>query len=100
MGLETIQSTHEDLQEVKIIVPFLSAPIGRDFNEAVYTQWADLERVLVQLWRSYPVHVKLVYTTRSEPEGGERVCEFIKNLLPETMKGDAIDLVDSEAYLC
>ena len=100
MGLETIKSTHKDLREVKIIIPFLSTPIDEGFNGAVYIQWVDLDRVLVRLWQSYPVRVKLVYTARGGPEAVERAREFIKKLLPETMKGGVIGLVDGEVDLC
>lgn len=80
-----------------MIIPFLATPIGRDFGEYTYTQWTDLDRVLVQLRQSHSIRAKLVYTARSEPGVGERVCEFIKNLLPETTEGGAINLVDGEA---
>ena len=94
-GLETIGSTHEDLREVKISVPFLSTPIDEGFDEDVYTQWTDLDRVLVQLWRSYSVRTKLIYTARDDLEVGERGREFIGSLLPEAIKGGGIELVDS-----
>ena len=100
VGLRTITSAHKDLREVSIIIPFLATPIDRYFGEGTYRQWTDLDRVLIQLWQSYSVRTKLVYAARGGPEAGERVCEFIRNLLPETMKGGAIDLVGSAVDLC
>ena len=70
-------------------------PYRLGFDEDTYTQWADLDRVLVQLWQSYSIRTKLVYAARGEPEADERVCGFAKNLLPETTKGGAIDLMDN-----
>ena len=99
MGLETIKSAHKDLREVKIIIPFLSTPIDENFNGDFYMQWANLDRVLLQLWQSYSVRTKLVYTARNDPEVGERVCEFIGSLLPEAIKGGGTELVDSQVDL-
>ena len=98
-GLEPIKSTHKDLQGVKVIVPFLSTPIDKGFDEDVYAQWTDLDRVLARLWRSYSVRTRLIYTARNDPEVGESDCEFVGSLLPEAINGGGIELVDSEVDL-
>ena len=95
MGLRTIISTHKDLREVSLIIPFHSTPINKGFHEGVYAQWADLDRVLVQLLQSQPIRVGLAYIAGSDPEVGERVSKFVGSLLPETIKKGAI-VADSE----
>ena len=82
-----------------MIVAFLSTPIDKYFDEDVYIQWTDLDRVLVQLWRSYSVRTKLIYMARSDLEVGERVREFVGGLLPGAIMGGGIELVDSEVDL-
>ena len=99
MGLRTITSTHKDLREVSLIIPFLSIPINEGFGEGVYTQWADLDHALAQLRQSHPIRVRLAYLVGSDPEAGKMASEFIESLLPEAIKGDAIELVDSGAGL-
>ena len=95
LGLKTITSTHKDLREVSLIIPFHSIPINKGFDEGVYTQWADLDRALIQFQLTHPIRTKLLYIAGSDTEAGKRASEFIESLLPEAIKGGAIRLVDS-----
>ena len=97
MTLQTITPKHRDLRQISIRIPFFltvtytygdtisnaTPTIGEPFRE----QWLDLDRLLVQLWESHSIRLRVVYLTR----GDLRDC--IGSLLPEMTKGGLVDLV-------
>jgi hypothetical protein len=95
VALRTIASEHKDLQQISFYNSFgydgVDEPfdIGQIVGGAVYGEWMDLDRLLVQLVESHAVRTK-IYSTKKE---GEVVCTFMKYLLPEMTKRGAIELV-------
>lgn len=96
-GLKTITSKHKDLRLVLLVISFPSSLVDEHFEEGVYTQWMDLDRTLVRLQKSCPLHTELhyYYTAGGDAEAGERVRELLGNLLPESTKTGAVELVHS-----
>ena len=56
-----------------------------------YKQWMDLDRVLVQLWESHSVRVKIAYRSGGK---GEKVPKLIEDLLPETTKKGIVGMAN------
>lgn len=98
MALQTITSKHEDLRQISIRIYddkiFTARPayVQRAFNETAYGQWADLDRLLIQLWESYAIRPKILYSVVKDKEEAVRV--FMGVLLPEVMGRGIIELVN------
>lgn len=94
--LKTITPEHTNLQQISIAVRFYLplAHVYLYFEEGVYAQWVDLDRVLVQLWYSHSVLTKFTYIARRSDVRGV-VQKFIGNLLPEITREGAIGLVNT-----
>ena len=88
MALQTITSSHRDLQQILIYFP---SRYIYTRNQETNRQWMDLDRLLVQLWESHAICTKLMYSETSEDEF---VCGYIRGLLPEVTKGVTIELVN------
>lgn len=91
-GLKTIGPEHRDIQRITVSIRFPSALNNKDFQEEVREQWVDLGRVLTRLWEYYSVRTKLLYCMGGDLHAGEKVCEFIENVLPESTKAGVIEL--------
>ena len=77
------------------IVHILSgAGIDADVREAVgevgYREWLELDRLLVQLWESRPIHLMAVFTK------GQDTGSCIGCMLSEITKRGMIDLVECD----
>jgi len=96
MALQTITSDRRDLH-VSIYVPDYMAYINVDANaeqtigETNFGQWLDLDRILVQLWESRSIRIRVIRTSLRSEKHGMRDC--IGHLLPEMMRRGMIDLV-------
>jgi hypothetical protein len=97
-ALQSITPKHRDLRGISISVPhdlpFGTTGLGvwQAIGEAVFGQWLDLDRLLVQLWESHLIRRKVVCTTRMEERG---TIGHVGCLLPEATKAGMIDLVES-----
>ena len=95
-ALKTITFEHNNFQRVIICVPNSllgnSAPfnIPESVREETYSQWIDLDRVLVRLWE--PRRVRTEALARAGKE--EQLNECLGMLLPEMTKRGAIELLD------
>jgi hypothetical protein len=93
--LQTITPEHGGLRQITVHIPFyliFSANITLAVGEANYGEWLDLDRLLVQLWESHSIRPKVVIMMTQ----GTR--DFVGRLLPETTKGEIINLVDLKIY--
>ena len=96
MTLKTVTPRHIDLQEITISSSTLSRFVRRLPNIRRYAghrlrQWMELDTVLVQLWESHPVHVKIAYCSGVD---WEQVPELIEELMPETTRRGIVETVD------
>jgi hypothetical protein len=98
MALETITSEHRDLRRISIYVLSSSFPsngpvdVRRTVGKETYLQWVMLDHTLVRLWKSHAIRTRVTY---SAVRRKERVCEYIRGLLPEGTKKGIIELVNS-----
>ncbi|KAF9645260.1 hypothetical protein BDM02DRAFT_3120483, partial [Thelephora ganbajun] len=99
LALQSITSEQRYLHQISIYVHFFPsfiddpANLGRIVREDIYRQWAELDRILVQLWESYGIRPKVVYSVERDRE--EMMCRRIGSLLPEITERGIIELVDS-----
>jgi len=100
MALQTITPEHRDLSQVSIYVSDDVASVGanddvkKTIGEAIFGQWLDLDRLLVQLCESCSVRPKVI--REAVVEGGPSTMrDRIGSSLPETTKRGVIDLVRS-----
>lgn len=90
MILQTITPKHQDFRHISIYMPRYipdihpGVHVKRSVGEETYRQWADLDRLLVQLWVSHSVRPKVERDTRY----------YVERLLPAVEGGGVIDLVD------
>ena len=57
-------------------------------------RWSDLDDLLVKLWESYPIRVRIVYPLFRTVDNVRRVKGWIPYLFPELKKRGVIDLVE------
>ena len=84
-ALGTITREHKDLRRILIHIPSpLDEPvkIGETVAEETYSQWLDLDHLLVQLYELQGVHAEVVYVGKKE----EEVWKSLRVLLPKTTK--------------
>jgi hypothetical protein len=78
----------------QIVYNLSDAGIDADVREAVgeagYREWLELDRLLVQLCESHPIHLMAVFTKR------RYMGSSIECLLPEITKRGMIDLVECD----
>ena len=84
-AIKTIKS--KNLQQITIF-SYTRTPLSAQIKEAVHQEWQDLDHLLVQLWTSHSVRLKIMY--RRE-EGENEARGLVQRLLPELTKR-AIDL--------
>ena len=92
-SLKTITADHRDLQQISIRVPYPSdegqhrrTMIGGE-TARPGMRWSDLDRLLVQLWESHSVRLRIVLPwTRDKA----RANGWAGYLLPETTKRGVI----------
>ena len=94
-ALRTITPEHRDLRQISVHVPGYialvdaSAGLEQAVGKAVYRQWLDLDRLLVQLWESRSIRPKLVPGLPMENRKQNIACLF-----PEMTKRGVIDLAE------
>ena len=97
MILKTITLEHLDLRKVSFHChSFYNFGDNRTnartvVGEEMYGHWMDLDRAIIRLWESHAARMEISYRSRGE---GERACEFVGGLLPDTIKRGIIKLVD------
>ena len=94
-ALQTITSRHGDLRQIVIDIydPTFRDPgtdIRQMVGEAVYGEWLDLDRLLVQFWELRSIRLKIVYIMTSEDI--EEAVDCVLCLLPEMTRSGGIDL--------
>ena len=87
--LKTITPKHRDLRQITIRIPYYLTltDAKQTIGEAICGQWSDLDCLLVLLWESRSVRLKVVCAVVR----GIEVC--IGLLLPEATKREIVDLV-------
>jgi hypothetical protein len=99
VALKTLTPRHANLQKVAIHIPIPArlSPVDEPFDVKktvggeVYSQWRDLDCVLVQLWESHAICLQVICSTGGE----EKVArEFIEGLLPEMTKRGRLEMVN------
>jgi hypothetical protein len=94
LPLQTITPTHRDFRHFTIRIPgHLLLPrflvnIKQAIGEAVFGQWLDFDRFLVQLWKSCSVRPRVMYTAQ------RGVADCIGCLLPEVTKRGILNIVE------
>jgi hypothetical protein len=100
-ALKTISPEHRDLRQITIHIPYKSPLTGADANirqaigETDYTQWLNLDRLLVRLWELHSVRPKVAVPTE-QAEGTESMRDYVGHLLPEITNKGIIDLAEYE----
>ena len=64
---------------------------------AAYTEWLELDRILVQLHESHSIRLKVLYNPRIGIEGSRERARM-NVLLPEAMKRGMVGLVRGDEY--
>ena len=90
LALQTITPDHRDFRQISIRMPKLDPSSIVDPTNLrrtpTYSQWMDLDRVLVQLWESHEIRPKVIYEVWEN--GKEAMREYVGCLFPEiTDKG-------------
>jgi len=91
MVLKTLSSTHRDLRQISIFLPFNNSTNVSERLGEIYWQWMDLDGFLIQLWESIKFHTRVVYITAGETEEGRK---RVAMLLPEMTKTGTVEFVD------
>ena len=92
-ALRTITPNHQDLRHLSIQTPQdpnlagAAADPGQTVGETIDRQWSDLDLLLVQFWELRSIRPEVTYPT------GQRMRDFVGNLLPEITKRGIVDLV-------
>ena len=84
--IKTIRS--KNLQQIAIF-SYERTPLSAQIKEAIHREWQDLDHLLVQLWTSHSVRLKIVYW---RGEGQDEARGFAQRLLPELTRRGAIDV--------
>ncbi|KAF9644822.1 hypothetical protein BDM02DRAFT_3190267 [Thelephora ganbajun] len=92
LALQSITSEHRYLHQISIHVPEVPdlASHRRAVSEVTHRQWMDLDRILVQLWESHGIRLKVMYFVTEEKKGIQR--ERIGGLLPKITERGVIEL--------
>ena len=86
--IKTIKS--KNLQQIAIF-SYIYTPLSTQIKEAVHREWQDLDHLLVQLWTSHSVRLKIMYWMW---EGQDEARGFAQRLLPELTRRGAIDVAE------
>jgi hypothetical protein len=101
VALKTLTSRHANFQKVAIHTPIparlspVDEPLDvkKTIGGELYSQWMDLDCILVQLWESHAIRLQVICSTGGE----EKVArEFVEGLLPEMTKRGRLELVNKD----
>jgi hypothetical protein len=104
MALRTVTPDQHHLQQISLYAPghlprrtFRGDPAhGKDaVGESNYRQWLELDHLLVQLWESHSICLKVSYYAPSGKEG-EVASTCVYSLLPEVTSRGIADFVRRE----
>lgn len=95
--LDTITLKHEDFEQVSVYFPFLflsdgtrPVDIRRAVGEEMHSQWVQLDRILVRLWESHSIRLKVICNVNEK--GAKVALEGMKYLLREMAAKGKIEL--------
>ena len=96
MTLQTVTSKHRDIRKIGIrtyglILNDPDADVRQIAGEAVYREWLDLDRLLVQFSELRSIRPKFRFDGMSSDREREAI-NFVSCLLPEMTKRGLIDL--------
>ena len=104
MSLRTTTHNHRNLQRITLDAPSVlygnpnpdpvdPSGVQQAIGGSTYQGWMELDRILVQLWESHSVHLKVLY---SVPRGmaAMKARGFMENLLPEVTRRGVVDLAE------
>ena len=89
LALQTITPRHREFRQISIYIPYAVSRAGQTVGEPFYSQWLDLDSLLVHLWESRSIRTKMMYTMMREKKMSGRM----QRLLPEMTKRGVVDLV-------
>jgi len=103
MALRTVTPDHINLQQISLDASHTTlrlrnfnrvdpANIGDAIGETVYSEWLELDHLLVQLWESHLIHLKVLYNSPKWADR-KRARSFVESLLPEVTTRGAVDLI-------
>jgi hypothetical protein len=93
-ALRTVTPNHRHLQQISLYAHSLcfrhtEGAGGYGVRESLYGQWLELDHLLVQLWESHSIRLKISYSALQGREG-EVARSRMSDLLPEvTSRGIA-----------
>lgn len=90
-ALKTLTPKHRDLRQISLCIPVHVSETFTQMSEETYRQYMDLDRILVKLFESNAVHVRIVCFMGG---GEEEVRERVERLFPEVTKRGIFELVD------
>ena len=95
MALQTVTPLHRDLRQISIYLPYYLLTfldnVGdrRTVGEAISSQWYDLDRFLVQIWKLHSIRPKVGYAGSAEDvQNMEFYAEY---LFPEMTRRGIVD---------
>ena len=92
-GSSNVQRITAALQIIKSkTLQHISLHLGTvdTIGDAVFQEWQDLDRLLVQFWTLHPIHLQVTYEMG---EGDLR--DHLPGLLPELTRRGLVDLVEA-----
>ena len=94
-AIQTTRPKHRELRKISILVPrsLTHFNVDKMKKSAIYREWLDLDRLLVQLWGSHSTPLRVICTTWNGQPGG--LIGFTNCMLPELTKTGAVAYVDN-----
>ena len=83
MALKTLTSKHPNLQKAIIHIFLGPYPV----STCARHEWMDLDHVLIQLWKSNAVCIRVVHNIKEDAH------EFIGGLLPDAVTRGIVEMV-------
>ena len=100
VALQTITPKHRDLRQISVTmsraptsVLAATGDIRPIIGETKSRQWSELDRILVQLWESHLIRLKVTCAAPKEKKEQDQMRGWMVYLFPETTKRGIIDLV-------
>ena len=99
MTLRTMTPVHRDLRQISIYVPRGLVQPEPDFSqtmmEEIRGQWLGLDRLLIQLWESRSIRLKVTHAISKGEMQNEWIRYFVEGFLPEIAERGIVDVFES-----
>ena len=97
-ALQTITPEHRNLRQISIYVPYhltlldVGTDIKQDLGEVIFSGWSDLDRLLIRLWESHSIRLRVSCALGGGRQNTLQNTEYcIGCLLPEITERGIIE---------